>query len=851
MVNQKRSGERPDIGGNGPVPAAGWTQTLGSRRLPRLFGSLVLFLLPAGGILRAADAPGRAPDLVALPLQAISARRYLAVSDIAARPSFRLQPETPVSSAQLVSPAGAASPGRLTCSYTCGATHGGTFSPLGFAHWRLMANGGTSGSTPEPARTAVADPNAPPAPGQGLIAGGSNQQIQANSNGFLTGIPGSSVNFTTGALILSPASGQDATPLALIPSVSSPTADVFQVYQTGATPSNTCATNAQCAFAVQSNGNLFFAGNNATYGASSQTTQSWLRLYGSVSGSTNVAPPYFQFLSGTGSSQTNLFSSISQNGILCAGSSVPGGDCGAGQQITLNPMTAAGDLVYGGSTVLGTAQPKRLAIGSVGQCLQVLTGPALGYGSCGSGGGGTVTSVGLSMPAGFTVTASPVTSSGTLNVAGPLTTEGDLPYYHSSAWARLGVGASGQCLTSNGADPVWGPCGSGSGSGTVTSVGLSLPNIFSLSGTPVTTSGTLSASLASQSANLFFAGPSSGSAAAPAFRRLAPADAGMTTEGDLLYNRSSALTRLGVGASGQCLTSNGTDPSWGSCGGSGSVTSVGISLPGQFQVSQSPVTSSGMLTGVWATLGTQVTGDPNFPGMPSLLQRRTTLLLPAGGGSFTGVGDSISGTVSLTAPSPSASFPDPRLAVNTGTTAKTAAGFSGNSIYRTGLSTNGSAGLFFDARADVNGATVSSSYHTFLGLTDQAVATTMAGTSNDCKYKGIYAAISACTDGAYTSPPPNAPTHWVCVTNNADGNATSQSATDSGAAFDGNEHRFAIWEDIVNAKWHFYIDGSEVCGTGVAANYPSATNLKVEYGALNTTTTAITLGAAGFQVFSN
>ncbi len=60
--------------------------------------------------------------------------------------------------------------------------------------------------------------------------------------------------------------------------------------------------------------------------------------------------------------------------------------------------------------------------------------------------------------------------------------------------------------------------------GTVTSVGLSLPGIFTVSGSPVTSSGTLTASLATQSANLVFAGPSSGSAAAPTFRALVAAD---------------------------------------------------------------------------------------------------------------------------------------------------------------------------------------------------------------------------------------------------------------------------------------------------------------------------------------
>lgn len=60
--------------------------------------------------------------------------------------------------------------------------------------------------------------------------------------------------------------------------------------------------------------------------------------------------------------------------------------------------------------------------------------------------------------------------------------------------------------------------------GTVTSVGLSLPSIFTVSGSPVTGSGALSGTLALQAANTVFAGPLSGSAAAPGFRSLVGAD---------------------------------------------------------------------------------------------------------------------------------------------------------------------------------------------------------------------------------------------------------------------------------------------------------------------------------------
>ena len=62
------------------------------------------------------------------------------------------------------------------------------------------------------------------------------------------------------------------------------------------------------------------------------------------------------------------------------------------------------------------------------------------------------------------------------------------------------------------------------GTGTVTSVALALPSILTVSGSPITTSGTLTGTLTTQAVNSIFAGPSSGSSAAPTFRALATAD---------------------------------------------------------------------------------------------------------------------------------------------------------------------------------------------------------------------------------------------------------------------------------------------------------------------------------------
>lgn len=61
------------------------------------------------------------------------------------------------------------------------------------------------------------------------------------------------------------------------------------------------------------------------------------------------------------------------------------------------------------------------------------------------------------------------------------------------------------------------------GSGTVQSVALNLPSIFTVSGSPITTSGTLTATLASQTANYVWIAPN-GSSGAPTFRALVSAD---------------------------------------------------------------------------------------------------------------------------------------------------------------------------------------------------------------------------------------------------------------------------------------------------------------------------------------
>lgn len=210
------------------------------------------------------------------------------------------------------------------------------------------------------------------------------------------------------------------------------------------------------------------------------------------------------------------------------------------------------------------------------------------------GGGGTVTSVGLGLPGEFTVTGSPVTIAGTL----------------AATWAS-------QLQNLVFASPNGGP-GTPSfralvaadipalpyGTGTVTSVGLSLPSELTVSGSPVTVSGSLAAVWASETQHFVFAAPS-GSSGTPGFRALVAGD----------------IPALPYGT--------------------GTVTSVGLSLPAELTVSGSPVTVSGSLAATWASEAQNlVFASPNgSAGTPSFraLVAADIPALPYGTGTVTSI----------------------------------------------------------------------------------------------------------------------------------------------------------------------------------------------------------------------
>lgn len=105
----------------------------------------------------------------------------------------------------------------------------------------------------------------------------------------------------------------------------------------------------------------------------------------------------------------------------------------------------------------------------------------------------------------FTFTQSLVNSGGTVTLLNDQTSPGVSTYYG----------------TDSGGNKGWFTLGSGSGS--VTSVGMTGDGVIfnsTVTGSPITTSGTLVPALLTQSSNTILAGPSSGSSAAPTFRNL-------------------------------------------------------------------------------------------------------------------------------------------------------------------------------------------------------------------------------------------------------------------------------------------------------------------------------------------
>lgn len=187
---------------------------------------------------------------------------------------------------------------------------------------------------------------------------------------------------------------------------------------------------------------------------------------------------------------------------------------------------------------------------------------------------GSVSSVGLSAPSGFTVTSSPITSSGTLALgyatgqtanrflATPNGTTGalslraivpaDIITGAVSASKCAGTDASGNFVLKAG------DCSTG---GSVTSFSAgNLSPLFTSSVATSTTTPALTFSLSTQTANTIFAGPTTGSAAAPTFRTLVAADIPLITESKFSFSDVTTANAT-AGAHGLLpkLSGNGSD----------------------------------------------------------------------------------------------------------------------------------------------------------------------------------------------------------------------------------------------------------------------------------------------------
>jgi hypothetical protein len=303
-----------------------------------------------------------------------------------------------------------------------------------------------------------------------------------------------------------------------------------------------------------------------------------------------------------GLSSSNAFITVSGSPVTGSGtlamtigtlSIAKGGTAGttrAGAFNNISPITNAGDMIVGSAPDTAV----RLPAGSANQVLQISSMTGLPHWSTGPG-TGSVTTIGITSTTGLIATNTPVTTSGIISVdlpgsgGGSAVISGDLMLGNNlNSYIALPIGSSGDVLTSDGITASWAAPAT---SGTVTSVGLSSSDAFiAVSGTPVTSSGTLAMTIGTLG---IAKGGTGQTDASSAFNALSPT----TTMGDLIIGTGvNTASRLAIGAAGRILTSNGSTPSWDVPATSGTVTSVDLSSSNGFiTISGNPVTTSGTL----------------------------------------------------------------------------------------------------------------------------------------------------------------------------------------------------------------------------------------------------------------
>ena len=148
-----------------------------------------------------------------------------------------------------------------------------------------------------------------------------------------------------------------------------------------------------------------------------------------------------------------------------------------------------------------------------------------------------------------TATAGAVTLAGTLAIANGGTnataapTAGAVPYGTGTSYAFTAAGTSGQVLKSNGAGaPTWSTI---SGAGTVTSVAATVPTFLSVTGSPITSSGTLAISYSGTALPVANGGTNAITASIASFNNItgySAAGATGTTSTNLVFSDSPSLT---------------------------------------------------------------------------------------------------------------------------------------------------------------------------------------------------------------------------------------------------------------------------------------------------------------------
>lgn len=319
----------------------------------------------------------------------------------------------------------------------------------------------------------------------------------------------------------------------------------------------------------------------------------------------------------------------------------------ANQAVTYAKMqnVSAASRLLGRGSAAGAGSPEEISLGS-GLSLSGTTLSATGT-------GGTVTSVGVAVPTGLSVSGSPVTTSGTITISyaagysiptDASQTNWNTAYSQTRQWdggatglvaatgrTSLGGTTVGQnFFTLTNPSAITFPrinadntvsaldaasfrtaIGAGTGSGSVTSVGLAAPTGLTVSGSPVTGAGTLTLSFtagysipttASQtnwdtafSQTRQWDGGATGLVAATGRTSL-----GGTTVGQNLFTLTnpSAITfpRFNADNTVSALDAASFRTAIGAGTGSGTVTSVAASAGAGISISGSPITSSGTLT---------------------------------------------------------------------------------------------------------------------------------------------------------------------------------------------------------------------------------------------------------------